>query len=64
MNPSLCPAADVVVGHADDTQPTLPLASDGVLRWVWQSQFGAILIEVVDHDVFVNGQRVEPHHAS
>lgn len=30
-------------------------------RWVWQSKFGAILIEVVGPDVFVNGQRVEPY---
>ena len=63
MNPSVSLAIDVVVGQTDDTQPALALASDGVLRWVWQSKFGAILIEVVGPDVFVNGQRVERHAA-
>jgi hypothetical protein len=61
MNSSASLAIDVVVGQTDDTQPSLPLSSDGVLRWVWQSKFGAILIEVVGPDVFINGQRVEPH---
>ena len=60
-NPSMSLAIDRVVGQTDDTQPALPLASDGVLRWVWQSKFGAILIEVVGPDVFINGQRVERH---
>lgn len=39
----------------------MPLGSDGVRRWVWESRHGAILIEVVGDDTFVNGQRVEPH---
>lgn len=61
MNSSVSLASDIVVGQTDDAQPSLPLASDGVRRWVWQSKFGAILIEVVGPDVFINGQRVEPH---
>jgi hypothetical protein len=61
MNPTTPVASDVFVGHVDDAQPPLPLASDGVLRWVWQGRFGAILIEVVDQDVLVNGERVEPY---
>lgn len=61
MNPSLSFAPDVVIGDADDAQPSLPLASDGVRRWVWEGRFGAILIEVIENKVFVNGQRVEPH---
>ena len=40
-------------------QAPLPLASEGVHRWVWESQFGAMLIEVVDDVPFVNGVRVE-----
>jgi len=52
-----------VLGEADATQPSLPLSSEGVLRWVWRSRFGSILIEVVDNEVFVNGERVEPHAA-
>lgn len=39
----------------------LLLASEGVLRYVWESRYGAILIEVAGEDVFVNGQRVERH---
>ena len=61
VNPNLSPVFDVVIGHTDDAQPPLPLASDGVLRWVWQSRFGAILIEVIADEVFVNGQRVLRH---
>ena len=61
MNPHLSPVLDVIVGCTDDAQPPLPLTSDGVLRWVWQSRFGAILIEVVGDEVFVNGQRVGRH---
>jgi hypothetical protein len=61
MKSSVSLAIDVVVGQTDAAQPLLPLASEGVQRWVWQSKFGAILIEVVGPDVFINGQRVEPH---
>jgi hypothetical protein len=59
VDPAFVP--DVVVGNAFDAQPLLPLASTGVLRWVWHSKFGAILIEVIEQEVFVNGQRVERH---
>ena len=49
---------DVHVGGAPG-EPELPLVSDGVQRYVWESSFGPILIEVFDGSVFVNGQRVE-----
>lgn len=39
-------------------QPALPLASEGVQRYVWESAFGPMLIEVHDGAAFVNGQRV------
>ena len=52
---------EVVIGQADDAQPPLPLASDGVLRWVWRSRYGEMLIEVMGDEVFVNGQRVHRH---
>jgi len=45
-------------GPADDQLP-LELCTDGVRRCVWDSRWGAMLIEVVDDEVFVNGQRVE-----
>lgn len=42
-----------------DTQAALPLAAEGVERYVWESRFGSMLIEVVDGVVYVNGQEVE-----
>jgi hypothetical protein len=41
-------------------QAELPLASQGVLRYVWQGRFGSMLIEIVDGVAFVNGDRVDP----
>jgi hypothetical protein len=57
------PPPELVIGRADDAQPPLPLASDGVLRWVWHGRFGEMLIEVMGDEVFVNGQRVARHRA-
>jgi hypothetical protein len=52
---------DVVLTPGEQVEPSLPLSSDGVQRWVWQGRFGEMLIEVIGDDVFVNRQRVEPH---
>lgn len=52
-------APEVVVGESTDDQSRLPLATEGVQRWVWQSRFGPILIEVIDDTPYVNGQRVD-----
>ena len=41
-------------------QTDLPLASAGVLRYLWQARYGDILIEVVHGEVRVNGARVVP----
>ena len=38
----------------------MPLEAEGVLRYVWESRFGDILIEVKDGRAYVNGQAVEP----
>ncbi len=46
---------------ATDAQVPLPLATDGVLRCVWASRWGEMLIEVAGDEVYVNGQRVERH---
>jgi hypothetical protein len=54
-------AADVLLAADEAVEPSLPLASDGVRRWVWHSRYGAMLIEAIGTEVFVNGQRVEPH---
>lgn len=40
-------------------QEALPLATEGVQRYVWEGRFGAMLIEVVDGIAYVNGERVE-----
>jgi hypothetical protein len=40
-------------------QELLPLATEGVQRYVWESRFGPMLIEVVDGVTYVNGGRVE-----
>jgi hypothetical protein len=59
MNAPLLP--EVLLRVAVDDQAALPLATDGVLRYVWTSRFGSILIEVIGDEVFVNGKRVERH---
>jgi hypothetical protein len=54
---------DVLLSPDEQIEPSLPLGSDGVLRWVWRSRFGEVLIEVVGEQVFVNGQQVVRHVA-
>ena len=56
LNPPLLP--EVLLGPQPADQPNLDLASEGVQRYVWQSAFGAMLIEVRDGAAFVNGSRV------
>ena len=54
---------DVMLSPDEQVEPSLPLGSDGVQRWVWHSRFGEVLIEVVGEQMFVNGQPVAPHVA-
>ncbi len=49
---------DVMLSPDEQVEPSLPLGSDGVQRWVWHSRFGEMLFEVVGEQVFVNGQPV------
>ena len=51
---------EVVLRSELPPQADLPLATEGVLRYVWSSRWGEMLIEVVDGVAYVNGQRVEP----
>lgn len=52
---------EVVLGEAaQGPQASLPLAAEGVQRWVWHSRWGSMLIEARDGAVYVNGQPVEP----
>jgi len=58
MNAPLLP--EVLLGRSRPDEPALPLATEGVQRYVWESAFGAMLIEVRDGVASVNGQRVTP----
>ena len=49
---------EVLLGAHPVDQPVLPLATVGIPRFVWQSTYGPILIEVRDGASFVNGKRV------
>ena len=61
MNAPLLP--EVLVRRSASSQADLPLAAEGVLRYLWEGKFGQMLIEVRDGQAFVNGQafkRAEP----
>ena len=49
---------EMLLGAQPTDQPNLDLASECVLRYVWHSAYGAMLIEVRDGIAFVNGVRV------
>lgn len=53
------PLPEVLRLREASPQEALPLATEGVKRYVWESRFGAMLIEVVDGVAYVNGGRVE-----
>ena len=56
--PNLPLLPEILLGAQPTDQPSLDLASEGVQRYVWQSAYGAMLIEVRDGVAFVNGARV------
>jgi hypothetical protein len=58
MNAPLLP--EVLLGVDAFDEPRLPLATEGVQRYVWESRFGVMLIEVREGSAYVNGQRVDP----
>jgi hypothetical protein len=51
---------EVMCGGDAAPQAALPLAGEGVQRFVWQMAHGPILIEIRDGVAYVNGARVEP----
>ena len=51
---------EVLLRPAPADQAALPLSTEDVLRYVWESRWGEMLIEVSDSVAYVNGQRVEP----
>lgn len=58
MNAPLLP--EVIRLLEASPQESLPLATEGVQRYVWESRYGAMLIEVIDGIAYVNGKEVEP----
>ena len=52
--------SEVLLRKRPSTQGDVPLAANGVLRYVWESRFGPMLIEVRESKAYVNGQVVEP----
>ena len=58
MNAPVLP--EVLLRPSAAAQVELQLASEGVLRYVWESRFGSMLIEVKEGRVFVNGSLVKP----
>jgi len=58
MNAPILP--EVLVQRGEHPQAELPLASEGVLRYVWESRFGPMLIEVRQGRAYVNEEAVEP----
>ena len=62
MNAPLLPAI-LRAAHPGPT-PAASLMDQGDQSYVWDSRFGAMLIEVKDGVAYVNGQRVEPFTAA
>jgi hypothetical protein len=58
MNAPVCP--ERLLDLASDPQAHLELATEGTLRYIWESRWGKVLIEVRDGRAYVNGQAVEP----
>ncbi len=56
MNARLLP--EILLRPDAPPQADLDLATEGVLRYVWSSQWGDMLIEVIDGVSYVNGERV------
>lgn len=58
MNAPLLP--EVLLQLRDDPQTRLELATEGVLRYVWESRWGPVLVEVrEDGAAYVNGDAVQ-----
>ena len=54
---------EALAGRGASPQADLRPTSGGSLRYVWQSRFGFILIEVKEDRAYVNGHLVEPAQA-
>lgn len=58
MNARLHP--EVLLPFGDSPERPLPLATEGVKRYVWHGRHARMLVEVREGEVFVDGQRVVP----
>jgi hypothetical protein len=61
MNAPLLP--QILLRQDSSPQVDLDLATEGVLRYVWTSEWGDMLIEAREGVVYVNGQRVDAARA-
>ena len=52
------PVYPEVLLRRQDADIELPLATEGVRRYLWESRYGDILIEVIGEAIFVNGSKV------
>lgn len=52
--------SEILLRSEPTAQVELGLATEGVLRYVWGSRWGDMLIEVVHGTAYVNGNPVEP----
>jgi hypothetical protein len=57
MNTPLLP--EILLRRDYSPQADLDLATEGVLRYVWSSAWGNMLIEARDGAVYVNGEKVD-----
>ncbi|MEP7294703.1 MAG: hypothetical protein ABI702_00835 [Burkholderiales bacterium] len=62
MNAPLLP--EILTRRGATPQADLPFVTEGVLRYVWESRFGPMLVEVKGDRAYVNGQIVEPAEPS
>jgi hypothetical protein len=62
MNTPLLP--EILPRQDDSPQADLSLATEGVLRYVWSSVWGDMLIEARDGVVYVNGEKVDAASAA
>jgi hypothetical protein len=53
---------EVLLRPPGGQQSELQLATEGVLRYLWEGRFGTMLIEVKEGQVYVNGGLVEQAH--
>lgn len=54
-----CHPPEMHIRQEASAQEDLPLAADGVLRYIWEGRFGPMLIDVMEGRAFMNGELVQ-----